>query len=173
MIEVNMSATHDSEKEQLLKELQSLNNNNIPQPLTLVRKKKSHQGCMLCGPNAVLGLKLDFYSDPNQQVWAHFKSSIHQQGYESILHGGFLAALLDSSMCQAVFNQDIEAVTADMNIRFLHEMKINSDILMTAKVLPSRPPLYKVEGELYVDGLLMAKSSARFMTKGFAKSKAH
>jgi len=121
-----------------------------------VGKKKSHQGCMLCEPNAVLGLKLNFYSDPDQQVWTHFKSSLHQQGCESILHGGFLSALLDSSMCQAVFNQDIEAVTADMNIRFLHEMKINSDILMTAKVLSSHPPLYKVEGELYVEGLLMA-----------------
>jgi len=164
-----MSATHYSEKQLLINELLLLNQENLPQSLALMQKQKSHQHCMLCGPNSLLGLKLNFYNDANQQVWAHFKSSIHQQGYEGILHGGFLSALLDSSMCHAIFSKNIEAVTADMNIRFLHEVKVNSHILMTAKVITSRSPLYKVEGELYVDGILMTKSNARFMTKGFGK----
>jgi len=166
-----MFAIDYSDKQLLINELTLLNKETSQQSLTLMQKQKSHQRCMLCGPNAPLGLKLNFYSDPNQQVWSHFKSSIHQQGYEGILHGGFLSALLDSSMCQAIFNQHIEAVTADMNIRFLHEVKVNSHILMTAKVLPSRRPLYKLEGGLYVDGILMVKSTARFMLKGFGVNK--
>jgi acyl-coenzyme A thioesterase PaaI-like protein len=166
-----MLAIDYSDKQLLINELTLVNKADSIQCLTLMEKQKSHQRCMLCGPHAPLGLKLNFYSDPNQQVWSHFKSSIHQQGYEGILHGGFLSALLDSSMCQAVFNQKIEGVTADMNIRFLHEVKVNSHILMTAKVLTSRPPLYKVEGVLYVEGVLMAKSTARFMLKGFGTKK--
>ena len=164
-----MSSTHQTEKEQLIKQLQLLSPNQSTSFLTLLSKHPSHQNCMLCGSHPVLGFKLNFYSDQSQQVFAYFKSSIHQQGYDGILHGGFLSALLDSSMCQALFSRDIEGVTADMNIRFLHEVKINSEILMVGKVISSRYPLHKVEAELYVDGVLMVKSNARFMTKGFGK----
>ena len=42
-------------------------------------------------------------------------------------------------------------------------------MLMVGKVISSRHPLHKVEAELYVDGVLMVKNNARFMTKGFGK----
>lgn len=164
-----MSSTHQAEKEQLIKQLHLLSQDQSTSSLTLVCKNPSHQHCVLCGSHPVLGLKLNFYSDHIQQVFAYFKSSIHQQGYEGILHGGFLSALLDSSMCQALFNQEIEGVTGDMNIRFLHEVNVNSEILMVGRVISSRHPLHKVEAELYVHGILMAKSNARFMTKGFGR----
>jgi len=165
-----MSSIHQAEKEQLIKQLHLLSPEQSTSSLTLVSKHSSHQHCVLCGSQPILGLKLNFYSNHSQQVFAHFKSSIHQQGYEGILHGSFLSALLDSSMCQVLFNQNIEGVTGDMNIRFLNEVKIDSDILMVGKVISSRHPLHKVEAELYVDGVLMVKSNARFMTKGFGKS---
>ena len=99
-----MSSTHQIEKQQLIKQLQLLSPNQTTPDLALVSKHPSHQNCMLCGSHPVLGFKLNFYSDQSQQVFAYFKSSIHQQGYDGILHGGFLSALLDSSMCQALFN---------------------------------------------------------------------
>jgi acyl-coenzyme A thioesterase PaaI-like protein len=126
---------------------------------------------MLCGTQALLGLHLHFYSTPDQRVWARARGTIHQQGYQGILHGGFLSALLDSGMCQALFQQDIEAVTADMSIRYLHEVPVDSQILIQGKIVSSRAPLYKVEGELYVQGKLMVKSTARFMKKGFGVKK--
>lgn len=165
-----MLSDNHSEKQLLILELQKLQSATVL-PLQLLNKRPSHQHCILCGTTPLLGLKLNFYADNNQQVWAHFKSSTAQQGYQGILHGGFLSALLDSSMCQALFNKNIEAVTADMNIRFLHEVKVNSHILMTGKITSYRAPLYKVEGELYVDGKMVVKSTARFMLKGFGKKK--
>lgn len=168
---INNHPEKEASKTQLIDQLQLLRPQTSQLSLILLNKQQSHQYCMLCGKSPLLGLKLNFYSDDNQQVFAYFKSSVHQQGYEGILHGGFLSALLDSSMCQALFHQDIEAVTADMNIRFLHEVKVNSSIVMMGKVISSRHPLHKVEAELYVDGVLMVKGSARFMTKGFGEKK--
>ena len=166
-----MSANNEPEKQILMQLLQEVQPDIQFSSLLLLDKQQSHQRCMLCGTQALLGLKLNFYSSCNHQVWARVKGTIHQQGYQGILHGGFLSALLDSGMCQALFKQNIEAVTADMNIRYLHEVPINSDILITGKIISSHPPLYKVEGELYVDGKLMVKSSGRFMKKGFGKNK--
>ncbi len=166
-----MSINNGSETERLLHHLQKINPNVQLASLHLLDKQPSHQHCMLCGKQAILGLNLNYYSTSDQQVWSQVNGTIHQQGYQGILHGGFLSALLDSGMCQALFQKNIEAVTADMTIRYLHEVPTHSDILIKGKIISSRDPLYKVEGALYVDGKLMVKSTARFMNKGFGKNK--
>jgi len=130
-----------------------------------VAKQPSHQYCMLCGEQSTFGLKLAFYSDPQRIVWARAKGSIHQQGYQGILHGGFIAALLDAGMCQAIFNQGAEAVTADINIRYLAEIPLNAELLIRGKINKCSLSLYKVEAEIYVKQQLMAKSTARFMKR--------
>jgi len=131
-------------------------------PLQPLAKHQSHQHCMVCGEKSLLGLKLSFYSNQDV-VWSLVKGSVHQQGYQGILHGGFLSALLDATMCQAVFNQQVEAVTADMNIRFLHETPINSEMLIKAEVISHYASLYKVTAQIYVENRVVVKADARFM----------
>ncbi|MFT6985306.1 MAG: hypothetical protein ACJAT7_001114 [Psychromonas sp.] len=130
-----------------------------------VAKQPNHQYCMLCGEQSTFGLKLAFYGDQQGVVWARAKGSIHQQGYQGILHGGFIAALLDAGMCQSIFNQGAQAVTADINIRYLAEIPLNAEILIRGKINKHSLSLYKVEAEIYVKQQLMAKSTARFMKR--------
>jgi len=141
-----------------------LKGNKLVVPLTPLAKQPSHQHCMLCGSQAMLGLKLNFYSNQDE-VWSIVQGSIHQQGYQGILHGGFLSALLDAVMCQTIFNQKVEAVTADMNIRFLHEIPTNSEMLIKGEVVSHYASLYKVKAQIYVENRLMVKADARFMKK--------
>ncbi|MGR5063705.1 PaaI family thioesterase [Photobacterium sp. DNB22_13_2] len=130
-----------------------------------VNKPKSHQHCMLCGTQSIFGLEINFYNDQEGIVWAKAKGSIHQQGYQGILHGGFIAALLDAGMCNAIFNQGVEAVTGDINIRYLAEIPLTSNIIIRGKINSSCLTLYKVEADIYVEQQLMAKSTARFMKR--------
>lgn len=150
--------------EQINLKVAELNGACLNTPLQRLEQQQSHQHCMLCGPNSLLGLKLNFYSNQDG-VWTIAQGSIHQQGYNGILHGGFLSALLDAAMCQAVFNQKIEAVTADMNIRFLHEIPINSELLVKGEVVSHYASLYKVKAQIYVKNRLMVKADARFMKR--------
>ena len=156
---------NNREKEFLEKEITKLDFIVPPLRLNKVNKMPSHQYCMLCGTQSTFGLKLDFYNDQEGIVWARAKGSIHHQGYQGILHGGFIAALLDAGMCQAIFNQGAEAVTADINIRYLAEIPLSADILIRGKINKRSLSLYKVEAEIYVEQKLMAKSSARFMKR--------
>jgi acyl-coenzyme A thioesterase PaaI-like protein len=133
--------------------------------LEKVNKQESHQHCMLCGTQSTFGLKIDFYNDQEGAVWAKAKGSINQQGYQGILHGGFIAALLDAGMCHAIFNQGVEAVTGDINIRYLAEIPLTADIIIRGKIISSYLTLYKVEADIYVEQQLMAKSTARFMKR--------
>lgn len=158
-------------KKTLLKMLQSHYPNLKEQHLTPINKAESHKHCMLCGLQNPLGLKLDFFCTSDKKIWSHVTGEFHHQGYTEILHGGFLAALLDAAMCQTIFSQGIEAVTADMKVRYRHQVAVNSQILISAKILPSRAPLYNVEAQLYVKDKLMVNSSARFMDKLFGEPK--
>jgi acyl-coenzyme A thioesterase PaaI-like protein len=156
---------NNSEKNILQNEAQKLEHIHSELSLNAVKKQQSHQHCMLCGTEPTFGLKLNFYSDQNGDVWLKTKGSIHHQGYRGILHGGFIAALLDASMCNLIFNQGAEAVTGDMNIRYLAEIPMTSDIIVHAKIVKNYLTLYKVEADIYVNQQLMAKSNARFMKR--------
>ncbi|WP_019614986.1 PaaI family thioesterase [Psychromonas ossibalaenae] len=156
---------NNPQKELLQSEIDKLDFIDSTLLLEAVEKQQSHQHCMLCGTQSTFGLKLDFYNDQQGIVWAKAKGSIHQQGYQGILHGGFIAALLDAGMCNAIFNQGAEAVTGDMNIRYLAEIPLTADILIRGKINKNYLTLYKVEAEIYVDQQLMAKSNARFMKR--------
>ena len=153
------------EKILLQNEIEKLDFIDSVLPLQKVEKQKNHQYCMLCGTETTFGLKLNFYNDPEGIVWATAKGGIHQQGYQGILHGGFIAALLDAGMCNAIFNQATEAVTGDINIRYLAEIPLTADILIRGRIVKKYLTLYKVEAEIYVNQQLMAKSSARFLKR--------
>lgn len=153
------------DKTRLKNEIHKLEYIHTEISLNKVDKQPSHQHCMLCGTQPTFGLKLDFYADQHGDVWTQTKGSIHQQGYQGILHGGFIAALLDASMCNLIFNQGDEAVTADMNTRYLAEIPITSNIIIHSKIIKKCLTLYKVESEIYVEQQLMAKSNARFIRR--------
>ena len=156
---------NNPEKNVLQNEIEKLDFIESPLQLQKVEKQQSHQYCMLCGTQSTFGLKLNFYNDQEGFVWAKAKGSVHQQGYQGILHGGFIAALLDAGMSNAIFNQGAEAVTGDINIRYLAEILLTAYILIRGKIIKSYLTLYKVEAEIYVEQQLMAKSSARFMKR--------
>jgi len=156
---------NNSEKNLLENEINKLDFIDSTLLLGKVAKHSSHQHCMLCGTQSTFGLKLDFYNDQEGVVWAKAKGSIHQQGYQGILHGGFIAALLDAGMCQAIFNQGAQAVTADINIRYLAEIPLSAELLIRGQIKKRSLSLYKVEAEIYVEQQLMAKSTARFMKR--------
>lgn len=131
------------------------------QQLQPVAKQPSHQYCVLCSPNALMGLKLNFFS-AEDSVWAHTKGSQHQQGYQDIIHGGVLAALVDATMCQTLFSHEITAVTAEMNVRYLHPVPVGSEILMQGCLVTSHPPLFNVQAKLFVNNQLVVKARAKF-----------
>jgi len=150
---------------QLADELIKIDNTSSMLPLTAINKNKNHEHCILCGTQANYGLKLDFYRDQQGGVWTQLKGGLNQQGYNGILHGGVSASLLDATMCNAIFSEGVEAVTADMSIRYHAEIPLAANMIVHAKIMKKALTLYKVEAEIYVEQKLMAKSSARFMKR--------
>ena len=126
----------------------------------------SHAHCLLCGDRNPWSLGLQFHRDDHGAVCATFKADRRFQGYDWIVHGGVIAALLDAAMTHALFRENVQAVTGDLRVRFLHSISCGSRTDLRAWVLSSRSAIYRVRAELAHAGQLMAWAEAKFMVPG-------
>ena len=125
--------------------------------------QKSHCNCIVCGTNNPISLGLEFDIKPDGSVCADFKGRALFQGYRGILHGGIIAALLDAAMTHCLFHHGIQAVTGDLQVRFLKPVPFSALLHLRAKISSSFPPLHKLDSELTCNKHLMARGRARFI----------
>jgi len=100
-----------------------------------------------------------------ETVSARFQAGPEFQGYDGILHGGVIAALLDAAMTHCLSHRGVQAMTGELHIRFLHPISCDSLLEVRAQALPGRPPLYRVKAELVRGSETMARAEATFMRR--------
>ncbi len=96
-------------------------------------------------------------------VVAPFKGHAGLQGYDGILHGGIVSALLDAAMTHCLFRHGIKAVTDELNVRFLRPVPFAAILTVSARPKALKLPIFKLAAELTGDGRVMARAEARFM----------
>jgi len=127
-----------------------------------------HSQCMLCGAEHPQGLRLAFSTHSDGHVEARFPCDRLYQGYTGYLHGGVIAALLDSAMTNCLFAHGKAALTGELNVRFLKPVVTSRPATVIARVSESLPPLFHMEATLRQNGQLMARATAKFMEAGGA-----
>ncbi len=133
-------------------------------PVT-VSARKCHSRCLVCGNRNPRSLSLSFQAAEDGGVRTRFKARADLQGYDDILHGGIIAALLDGAMTHCLFFRGIQAVTGDLHVRFVEPITCDVDMDIRAWMLSSRPPLYRLRAEILVDERVMAWAEAKFMRR--------
>jgi acyl-coenzyme A thioesterase PaaI-like protein len=98
-------------------------------------------------------------------VCARFRANRSLQGYSGILHGGMIAALLDAAMTHCLFRRSIQAVTADLHVRFLHPIHCGALVDLRGWMTAERPRLYRLKAELVLKQQVMAWAEATFMRR--------
>ncbi len=125
--------------------------------------KNGHARCLICGEQNPLSLHLDFQDDEEQGVRAHYRTNPTLQGYDGMLHGGILAALLDAAMTHCLFHLGIQAVTGELHVRFAFPVPCNAEIDISAWLLHSAPPVHYLKAEICYAGRLSAWAEAKFL----------
>ena len=124
-----------------------------------------HAHCFVCGDRNPRSLGLSFRPAGGDTVAASFQAGPELQGYDGILHGGVIAALLDAAMTHCLSHRGVQAMTGELRVRFLHPVPCDALLEVKARSLAGRPPLYRAEAELVHGTLIMARAEATFMRR--------
>jgi uncharacterized protein (TIGR00369 family) len=130
-----------------------------------ISTQNGHSRCLLCGERNPFSLKLVFEAGDEGGVKTRFKSHEGLQGYDDMLHGGVIAALLDAAMTHCLFHHGVQAVTGDLHVRFVKPVSCDASLEIRAWVLSSRPPLYRLRAEISQDQLIMAWAESKFLRR--------
>jgi uncharacterized protein (TIGR00369 family) len=122
-----------------------------------------HAQCLLCGADHPRGIRLAFTTLADGQVEAPFACGRLYQGYAGVVHGGVIAALLDSAMTNCLFAQGRVALTGELGVRFLAPVRVECPAVVRARLVESRPPLFRMSADLSQEGVVKARATARFM----------
>ena len=117
--------------------------------------------CFVCGADNPRGLQIRFRTKGDGLVEAEWTPPSEVEGYQGIVHGGVVAAVLDEAMSKAVAATGSPALTAHLEVRY-------------RRPVPSGA-CYRIEGEvtrrdlrrLHVRGALLDENG-----HAFAESKA-
>jgi uncharacterized protein (TIGR00369 family) len=130
-----------------------------------ISTENGHSRCFFCGTLNPKSLNLSFHAAGDGVVKTRFRARPELQGYDDLLHGGVIAALLDATMTHCLFHQGVQAVTADLHVRFVQPVSCGVFLEIRAWVLSSCPPLHRLRGEIVVDESVMAWAEAKFMQR--------
>ena len=120
--------------------------------------------CFLCGEHNPFGLKVVFWKD-GDRVFTEYNVDERRVGFDGLMHGGVLAALLDETMgWAAAFAFDRMCITAEITVRYVKPVSVGSTIIVSAKPVSCSRRLCVAKGEVCdVDGTLYTRASGKFL----------
>jgi uncharacterized protein (TIGR00369 family) len=120
--------------------------------------------CFACGQLNPGGLHLDFEVS-RDRAEAHYTAVQRHQGYDGLLHGGVVTALLDEAMGWAIFHQGVWGVTARMNVNFRLPVPVGEELRIVGEVTRDRGRLIETHGAVAraADGEVLAEADATFL----------
>jgi uncharacterized protein (TIGR00369 family) len=129
-----------------------------------MKELRDNQRCYVCGKENPAGLGVDFEIDRERRVIsAKFTPSDIHQGYEGIVHGGILSALLDEAMAKLTVSLGTPAVTAEMTVRFKTQAAPGEELLVSGRLINETGRLIQAEAKIERGPVLIAEATGKLM----------
>ena len=124
----------------------------------------TYSECFVCGQGHPTGLRMRFFADPEGGVHAWFDPRPDQTGYEDIVHGGVVSALLDELTGWTVtFKNRLMSFTAELKLRFVKPVTLGKRYLASARAAQGRGRLWEANGIIRdMEGTVYAKANGRY-----------
>ena len=123
--------------------------------------------CFVCGPDNPLGLQVPFQPDGEAGSTATYFARKEHGGWNGILYGEVVFALMDEALGWSLYFQRIPSVTARIETSFHQPIPIGTHLPVRAWVTGQRRRFFDATAEVRVDnvsGRLVAESDAVLYT---------
>jgi uncharacterized protein (TIGR00369 family) len=123
--------------------------------------------CWICGERNKGGLQLKFdLNRTAKTIRTSFTPTETYQGYDGIVHGGILSALLDEAVAKLAFELGYNAVTATLNIRFKNHARVEERLLIRGEITQANRRLVLAKATIRKeDGTLVAEGDSKLVRK--------
>ncbi|MCC6354411.1 MAG: PaaI family thioesterase [Verrucomicrobiae bacterium] len=126
-------------------------------------RRRAHPRCVVCSPANPMGLGQEFSLRADGGVEGTFAARDVFEGYSGLLHGGVTAALLDGAMTNCLFARGVEALTAELTVRYRGPIALLGEIAVRAWLTASRGRLRLLRAELRQGDRLKATAVGKFV----------
>ncbi len=125
---------------------------------------RDNQKCFVCCTKNPAGLSVDFKIDKAEKsVHATFVPSDLHQGYEGIVHGGILSALLDEAMVKLAFKLGIPAVPAEMIVKFKAPSAPGEELFISGSIIEETKRLIQAEARIKRGPVVIAEAKGKLL----------
>jgi len=120
-------------------------------------------GCFICGDENKAGLQLRFYTEDGK-VKTKVRARADHCGFEGVVHGGIVAAILDECMSWAAMRAiNRMCQTGELTVRYLLNAPDDRELTCITAVEKANKRLAYTVGELVDDeGTVYATATAKF-----------
>ncbi|MBV9282817.1 MAG: PaaI family thioesterase [Chloroflexi bacterium] len=129
----------------------------------LVDSPRNH--CFVCSQTNPFGLQLRF-DDHDGVTRAAFVPGIWHEGWQEVVHGGILAALLDEAMAYTLFFRGVQGLTARMEVRYRAPAYPGDALSVEARQTRDTRRLVDVEARILRGDDVVAEALGRYMKIG-------
>ena len=123
-------------------------------------------GCLVCGPENPHGLRLNLsVDDQTGVITVRYTPTLHQMGFEGIVHGGALGTVFDEAMVWAAsWNCRRFCLCGEMSVRFRLPAETSSALIFHAKVESARPRLIQTSSQMLDEsGRVLATATGKYV----------
>ena len=127
-----------------------------------MQKQPGSKNCFVCGVENQFGLRVEFYSQDEESIFAEIVIPEHFQGYPDTVHGGILATLLDETMGRTFLAKDPDRLmyTAKLNIKYRHPVPIETKLRVEGKIVKDRGRVGEARAEVKdLEGKVLAEAT--------------
>jgi acyl-coenzyme A thioesterase PaaI-like protein len=123
----------------------------------------AHPFCFACSGSNPMGLALRYTTAEDGSVSASFLGHCALEGYPGVLHGGLVATLLDGAMTNCLFARGIQAMTAELRVRYHAEVAVADALTVRAQLESSHHGLLELRAEIQQGGQVKASAQGKFI----------
>lgn len=123
----------------------------------------AHPFCFACSGSNPMGLALRYTRAADGSVSAPFLGHCALEGYPGVLHGGLVATLLDGAMTNCLFARGIQAMTAELRVRYQAAIAVAETLTVQARLESSHHGLLELRAEIQQGGQVKARAHGKFI----------
>jgi uncharacterized protein (TIGR00369 family) len=130
----------------------------------MMKDLKDTLRCYVCGKENPAGLQVAFEIDTiSRTITGRFSPKREHEGWEGIVHGGIIAALLDEAMVKLAAHLGIPAVSAEITVTFKNPAAAGDALSISGRITKESRRLIEAEATVTKGLIIVAEAKGKLL----------